>query len=98
MFYSVFNAIPALFIDFEGAKDLPELIIRKIRTNVDKNHADLPSTEKLMELYKFEIICDKDLNFADNTVAGNVFLNPKFKFVNNRGNWFSVPKNILKND
>lgn len=84
--------------DFEGAKDLPELIIRKIRTNVDKNHADLPSTEKLMELYKFEIICDKDLNFADNTVAGNVFLNPKFKFVNNRGNWFSVPKNILKND
>lgn len=84
--------------DFEGAKDLPELIIRKIRTNVDKNHADLPSTEKLMELYKFEIICDKDLNFADNTVAGNVFLNPKFKFVNNRGNWFSVPKNIIKND
>ena len=84
--------------DFEGAKDLPELIIRKIHTNVDKNHADLPSTEKLMELYKFEIICDKDLNFADNTVAGNVFLNPKFKFVNNRGNWFSVPKNIIKND
>ena len=84
--------------DFDGAKDLPELIIKKIRTNIDKDHADLPSTEKLMDLYKFEVICDSDLNLADNTVAGNIFLNPKFKFVNNRGNWFSVPRNILKND
>ena len=82
--------------DFEGAKDLPELIIQKIKTNIDEKHADLPSVEKLMELYNFEIICDKDLNFPDNTVAGDMFLNPKFKFTNNRGSWFSIPKNILK--
>ncbi len=83
--------------DFEGAKDLPELIIKKIRTNIDEKHADLPSTEKLMDLYNFEIICDRDLNFPDNTVAGNMFLNPKFKFTNNRGSWFNIPKNVLKN-
>ena len=50
-----------------------------------------------MDLYNFEIICDKDLNFPDNTVAGNIFLNPKFKFTNNRGSWFSVPRSVLKN-
>lgn len=83
--------------DFDGAKDLPELIIKKIRTNIDEKHADLPSTEKLMDLYKFEIICDSDLNFPDNTVAGDMFLNPKFKFTNNRGSWFNIPKSVLKN-
>lgn len=82
--------------DFDGAKDLPELIIRKIRTNIDENHADLPSTAKLMDLYKFEVICDSKLNFPDNTVAGNIFLSPKFKFTNNRGSWFSIPKSVLK--
>ena len=84
--------------DFEGAKDLPELIIKKIRTNIDAQHADLPSTQKLMDLYNFEIICDKELNFPDNTAAGNIFLNSKFKFTNNRGSWFSVPKSVLKNN
>ena len=83
--------------DFDGAKDLPELIIKKIRTNIDEKHADLPSTEKLLDLYKFEIICDSDLNFPDNTVAGDMFLNPKFKFTNNRGSWFNIPKSVLKN-
>ena len=82
--------------DFDGAKDLPELIIKKIRTNIDKDHADLPSTEKLMDLYKFEVICDNDLNFRDNTVAGNIFQNPKLKFIPNRGSWFSIPLNALK--
>ncbi|MBQ4114133.1 hypothetical protein IJD34_01875 [bacterium] len=82
--------------DFEGAKDLPELIIRKIRTNIDEKHADLPSTAKLMDLYGFQIICDKDLNFPDNTVAGDVFLNPKFKFTSNRGSWFGIPLGSLK--
>ena len=45
-----------------------------------------------------EIICDKELNFPDNTAAGNIFLNSKFKFTNNRGSWFSVPKSVLKNN
>lgn len=82
--------------DFGGAKDLPELIKNKIITNIDKEHIDLPSTRRLMELYNFEIICDKDLNFSDNTVAGDLFLNPKFKFIQNRGSWFSVPLSALK--
>lgn len=83
--------------DFDGAKDLPELIIRKIRTNIDEKHADLPSTEKLMDLYNFEVICNSDLNFPDNTVAGEMFLDPKFRFTNNRGSWFNIPKSVLKN-
>lgn len=83
--------------DFGGAKDLPELIIKKIETNIDENHADLPSTQKLMKLYNFQVICDKDLNISDNTASGNLFLNPKFKFTNNRGSWFSLPLATLKN-
>jgi len=83
--------------DFGGAKDLPELVERKIRTNIDANHVDLPSTEKLMDLYKFKVICDSEINFADNTFAGDLLLNPKCKFVPNRGSWFSVPLSVLKN-
>lgn len=82
--------------DFGGVKDLPELIIKKIETNIDEKHADLPSTQKLMKLYNFEVICDPELNFADNTVAGNIFQDPKFKFIPNRGSWFSVPLSALK--
>lgn len=61
------------------------------------NHADLPSTQKLMKLYNFQVICDRDLNISDNTASGNLFLNPKFKFTNNRGSWFSLPLATLKN-
>ena len=82
--------------DFDGAKDLPELIIKKIETNIDEKHADLPSTQKLMKLYNFEVICDPELNFPDNTVAGNIFQDPKLKFIPNRGSWFSIPLNSLK--
>ena len=57
---------------------------------------DLPSTIRLMDLYKFEIICDSDLNFPDNTYAGDIFLHPKFKFVQDRGSWLSVPLSVLK--
>ena len=67
-----------------------------IKTNIDEKHVDLPSTEKLIDLYKFEVICDNDLNFRDNTVAGNIFQNPKLKFIPNRGSWFSIPLNVLK--
>ena len=82
--------------DFDGAKDLPELIMKKIRNNIDEQHVDLPSTEKLMKYYNFEIICDKDINISDNTAAGNIFLDPKFNFTKNRGSWFSIPLNSLK--
>jgi len=82
--------------DFDGARDLPELIKRKIKTNVDIKHVDLPSTEKLMDFYNFDVICDTDINIADNTVAGNIFLDSKFKFIPNRGSWFSIPLNTLK--
>lgn len=82
--------------DFDGAKDLPELIIQKVKTNIDEKHADLPSTDKLMKMYNFQVICDKELNISDNTAAGAIFLNPDFKFVPNRGSWMSVPLNTLK--
>ncbi|MBE7704077.1 MAG: hypothetical protein E7Z89_08540 [Cyanobacteria bacterium SIG28] len=82
--------------DFDGAKDLPELIVKKVKTNIDEQHVDLPSTEKLMGLYNFEVICDNDLNFKDNTVAGDIFLNPKLKFTPNRGSWFNIPLSVLK--
>ena len=68
----------------------------KIKTNIDEQHVDLPSTEKLLELYNFEVICDNDLNFKDNTVAGDIFLNPKLKFTPNRGSWFNIPLSVLK--
>lgn len=75
---------------------MPGLIKQRILTHIDEKHIDLPSTRRLMELYKFEVICDKDLNFSDNTVSGDLFLNPKFKFVQNRGSWFSIPLSTLK--
>ena len=80
----------------ENLIGLQDLIIKKIETNIDEKHADLPSTQKLMKLYNFEVICDPELNFADNTVAGNIFQDPKFKFIPNRGSWFSVPLSALK--
>ena len=84
--------------DFDGAKDLPEMVENKIKTNIDADHIDLPSTQKLMEIYKFQIICDQDINFADNTFAGGLLLNSKCKFVPNRGSWFSIPLSVLKKD
>ena len=83
--------------DFDGAKDLSELVKNKVRTNTDPDHINLPSTRWLMDLYNFEVICDKDLNFPDNTYAGDVFLNPEFEFNKNRGSWSSIPLKALKN-
>ena len=82
--------------DFGGARDLPELIEKCIVTNIDSKHIDLPSTRRLMDLYKFQIICDPELNFSDNTAAGDLFLHPKCSFVQNRGSWFDIPLNVLK--
>ena len=78
-----------------GAKDLPDLIMQKINTNIDPNHVDLPSTKRLMELYNFEIICDEKVNFPDNTFAGDFLLDKKLEFTPNRGSWFSIPLKTL---
>ncbi len=79
-----------------GVKDLPELIMQKIDTNTDEKHVDLPSTRRLMELYGFEVICDPGINFPNNTYAGEVLLDNRLQFVPNRGSWFSIPLNELK--
>lgn len=79
-----------------GAADLPSLIMKKINTNIDKNHVDLPSTQRLMDLYKFEIICDPEINFPDNTFAGEMLLDKKLEFTPNRGSWFQIPLKTLK--
>lgn len=78
-----------------NAKDLPDLIRRKIDRNTDKNHVDLPSTRWLMDLYNFEIICDPEINFPDNTFAGEILLDKKLEFTPNRGSWFSIPLKTL---
>ncbi len=81
--------------DFNGATDLPSLIKQKIERNVDEKHVDLPTTKKLMNLYHLNIICDPELNFDDNTFAGDLLLGKKLSFVPNRGSWFSVPLDAL---
>lgn len=78
-----------------GAKDLPDLIMQKINTNIDKDHVDLPSTKRLMDLYNFKIICDPTVNFPDNTFAGDFLLDKKLEFTPNRGSWFSIPLKTL---
>ena len=80
-----------------GAKDLPDLIMQKIMTNTDEHHVDLPSTRRLMKLYDFKVICDPEINFPDNTFAGDMLLDKKLEFTPNRGSWFSIPLKTLKN-
>ena len=81
-----------------SAPDLPSLIRQKIEKITDENHVNLPSTKRLMELYNFEIICDPEINFPDNTFAGDALLSKKLNFVPNRGSWFSIPLKPLKNE
>ncbi len=82
--------------EYYGAADLPSLIMQKIDTNTDKNHVDLPSTRRLMDLYNFEVICDPEVNFPDNTYAGEMLLDKKLQFTPNRGSWFEIPLKTLK--
>lgn len=82
--------------EYYGAADLPSLILQKINTNIDKNHVDLPSTKRLMDLYNFEIICDPEVNFPDNTFAGEMLLDKKLEFTPNRGSWFQIPLKTLR--
>lgn len=79
-----------------GAKDLTDLIMNKIKTNIDEEHVDLPSTRWLLDLYNFEIICDKSINFPDNTYAGDLLLKHQLSFTPNRGSWFEIPLSVLK--
>lgn len=78
-----------------GAKNLSDLIRKKIDTNTDENHVDLPSTKRLMDLYNFEVICDSAIDFPDNTFAGDILLDKKLEFTPNRGSWFSIPLKTL---
>lgn len=82
--------------DDYGAEDLPSLIRKKINTNIDEKHVDLPSTRRLMDLYNFEVICNPEINFPDNTFAGDMLLNKKLEFTPNRGSWFQIPLKTLK--
>ena len=75
------------------AKDLPDLIKQKVDKRIQD--VDLPSTEGLKQLYKFDVICDEDINFSNNTVAGRIFLHPDFNFIPNRGGWMDIPKTTL---
>ncbi len=78
-----------------GAKDLPELIMQKIEKRI--KDVDLPSSEGLKNLYNFEVICDKEINFPNNTYAGDALLDDSLNFVNNRGSWMDIPLETLKN-
>ncbi len=78
-----------------NATGLPDLINKKINMYIDENHANLPTTKKLKNLHNFEIFCDKDLNFKDNTFAGEILLDDSVEFTPNRGNWFNVPQKVI---
>lgn len=78
-----------------GAANLPELIRQKINKNIDV--IDLPTTRRLSKIYDINIICDPDINFKDNTFAGDVLLDENLKFTPNRGSWFSIPVKELEN-
>ena len=84
-------------IDKSGKKHqingIDDLIEYEVSKRIDE--VDLPSSRWLSDLYNFEVICDKDINFSNNTYAGDVLLNPKLKFTKNRGSWFSVPLSEL---
>ena len=72
---------------------LDDLIEYEVAKRIDE--VDLPSSRWLSDLYNFEVICDKDINFSNNTYAGDVLLNKKLRFTRNRGSWFSVPLSEL---
>ena len=84
-------------IDKSGKKHqingIDDLIEYEVSKRIDE--VDLPSSRWLSDLYNFEVICDKDINFSNNTFAGDVLLNPKLKFTKNRGSWFSIPLSEL---
>lgn len=72
---------------------LDDLIEYEVAKRIDE--VDLPSSRWLSQLYDFEVICDKEINFPNNTFAGDLLLNPKLKFIKNRGSWFSIPRTEL---
>ena len=72
---------------------LADLVEYEVSRRIDE--VDLPSTRRLSNLYEFEVICKPEINFSNNTYAGDVLLNPKLKFTQNRGSWFSIPREEL---
>ena len=77
--------------DFDNAKDIPELIERKILEKISEDGINLKATQLLKKLYNFEIICNSDINIPNNTCGGYVFFNGKFNFTDKRGNWMNIP-------
>ncbi len=92
---------PELFChdpEYQGAeiKDLTDIIKREVYNRISPEGVDLPSSRWLKDLYHFDVICDKDINFSDNTFAGEILLNPELKFVENRGSWFDFPLSLVQ--
>ncbi len=85
--------------EYQGAeiKDLPDLIKHEVTNRISPEGVDLPSSRWLKDLYHFAVICNNDINFADNTYAGALLLSPELKFVENRGSWFSFPLSLVQN-
>ena len=79
-------------------KDLPDLIKHEVNNRISPEGVDLPSSRWLKDLYHFDVICNKDINFSDNTYAGELLLDPELKFVENRGSWFSFPLSLVQKD
>lgn len=79
-------------------KDLPDLIKHEVTNRISPEGVDLPSSRWLRDLYHFDVICDNDTNFSDNTYAGALLLDPELKFVENRGSWFSFPLSLVQKD
>ena len=77
-----------------GVDGLPGLIRQKLNKNIEV--IDLPTTSRLTKLYNLDIICNPDINFQDNTFAGDVLLDDKLRFTPNRGSWFSIPLETLQ--
>jgi hypothetical protein len=75
---------------------LTDIIKLEVQKKISTEGVDLPSSRWLKDLYHFDVICDKDINFSDNTYAGEILLDPKLKFVENRGSWFDFPLSLVQ--
>ncbi|MBQ3641416.1 hypothetical protein II906_05790, partial [bacterium] len=84
--------------EYHGKKvnGLADLITHEIDNRIES--VDLPTSGRLKKLNNVEVICDDSINISDNTYAGDILLDPELKFVENRGNWFSFPLNLVQKE
>lgn len=72
-----------------SADNLSELISHKMDDMIKKYN--LKCTSDLSKTYNFKIICDDEINFADNTYAGELLFNSKsVRMPSNRGEWLEI--------